>query len=363
MGTTSTTTETTAEETQAVSSSTFLSHFGRVGEHGPSSAARPVEPFLLEPDRTCTLDRDLSRKSTTHSGGTAYPTFEAPLLQQLSPFAGADTALALVPNVVKSQDVALSCFTATIHSERNKDRSLLAPFLKPSPLLMDATAFAPAMVVVSEEMEIVPFDKDIPIVVCLNSMRIPPYDNGDDVNNKNKNNNNDDGDDDISFLSLPSVWESPSVSYYDEQLISPNWLQPNHQQRGRCTRTYVDEASAQDKPPCSGGNSRHLLQVRSLPPRSAPAHSKLVFPPTTRKRSFRSATTASIPLDVDNEHDDKPMVFLGRRFVTAIFLAAVLPPTIFSVYNQRNVPDIARQRQSIPLEQLLQGPTFFYNGN
>jgi hypothetical protein len=137
-----------------------------------------VVTFLLEPDCTCTLDRDLSRKSTsfsTHSEVTAHPTFEVPLLEQLGPFAGADTALASVPNVVKSRDVALSCFTADTHSERTKDLSLLAPFLEPIPLQVDATAFDPAMVTVSEEMEMVPFDKDIPIVVSLNSMRRPPY--------------------------------------------------------------------------------------------------------------------------------------------------------------------------------------------
>jgi hypothetical protein len=132
---------------------------------------------------------------------------------------------------------------------------------------------------------------------------------------------------------------------YDEQPPSPDWLQPNHpvsEQCGRCTTTCVDEASSQDTARYSSGDSRHLLQVRSLASQSTPAAcSELVYKVTG------VGSTA------------KPM-FLGRRLATAIFLAVVLSPTIFSLYNQRNVPVIARQHQSIPLEQMLQGPTFFY---
>jgi hypothetical protein len=65
---------------------------------------RPYVPVVtfLEPD--CTLDGDLSRKSTsfsTHSEGTADLTFEVPLLESSS-LAGADTALPLAPVALES---------------------------------------------------------------------------------------------------------------------------------------------------------------------------------------------------------------------------------------------------------------------
>jgi hypothetical protein len=148
---------------------TLSSHFGRVWEHGPSS--QPIVAFLA---LDCTLGRDLSRKSTS---------FSTHLQPTLDPFAGADTALALVPRVAKSRDATLSCFTTGTHPVHTKNVSLLASFLESSYLVVDAT-FAPVMVM-SEEM--IPFDKDIPIVVSLNSML--PYDDDNYVNN------NDDGDD------------------------------------------------------------------------------------------------------------------------------------------------------------------------